>query len=55
MKHPYESLTRNRDRRPAPSTNEATPATWIAAAMFAFILIVAFVVPIFHHLLERGQ
>jgi hypothetical protein len=53
--HPYQSRTRNRDRSLAPQTNAPTPVTWIVAALFALILIVAFVMPIAQHMMERGQ
>jgi hypothetical protein len=51
MIHPYAPRTRNRDRRLAqPATNEPTAVTWIVASLFAFILIVGFVLPIVEHL-----
>lgn len=53
MRLPYDIRSR-RDRRPLP-TNEATPVSWIAAAAFAFILFVAFVLPLLRHALELGQ
>jgi hypothetical protein len=48
MRHPYESRTRNRDRSFAQraTTNQPTLVTWIVASLFAFILIVGFVLPI---------
>jgi hypothetical protein len=56
MSHPYESRTRNRDRRLAqPATScSSGPAAWIVAIGFIFIL-ACVVYPVFQALLERGQ
>jgi hypothetical protein len=49
MTHPYEPRWRaERSYRPV-ATNNPTPVTWICAALFAFTLFVAFVLPIAHH------
>lgn len=50
MIHPYESRTRNRDRRPAePASEGSGVVSWIVAAGLIFTLFYAFVMPILEH------
>lgn len=47
MQHPYQSLTRNRERHPVRhSTNEPTAVTWIVAAGFIFIIFTVALAPL---------
>jgi hypothetical protein len=43
-------MTRNRDYRPAPASEDSSIVSWIAVAGFTLILFVAFVLPVFRHL-----
>lgn len=55
MRHPYDLRSHEPRRHSAPATNEPTLVTWIVAALFAFIFIYAFVLPIAHHLAGAAQ